>query len=189
MVRLQCPDCGTTIDAEPGHEARCPSCGFSATVPPDVGGSGPGAAPAPYSARPFGAGPESGSYTAPAGPVPGSQGYGQGQAHGQQGYGQQGYGHPGQQPYPYQQQPTNGMCTAALVMGIVGFCLPVVTSILAIVFGIIGKNQAKERNEKGDGMAIAGIVLGSIQLALGALWFLSFPFFMGGFIEVAATWP
>ena len=35
-----------------------------------------------------------------------------------------------------------------------------VTSVLAIIFGLIARRQIKERNETGDGMAIAGIVLG-----------------------------
>ena len=35
-----------------------------------------------------------------------------------------------------------------------------VTSVLALIFGLIARRQIKERNESGDGLAIAGIVLG-----------------------------
>jgi hypothetical protein len=35
-----------------------------------------------------------------------------------------------------------------------------VTSVLAIIVGLIARRQIKERDETGDGMAIAGIVLG-----------------------------
>ncbi|MBA3267589.1 MAG: DUF4190 domain-containing protein [Acidimicrobiia bacterium] len=37
-----------------------------------------------------------------------------------------------------------------------------VGSILALVFGYIARKQIRERSESGDGMAIAGIVLGWI---------------------------
>jgi hypothetical protein len=38
-------------------------------------------------------------------------------------------------------------------------------SILALIFGFIARRQIKERNESGDGMAIAGIVLGFVGIA------------------------
>ncbi len=43
-----------------------------------------------------------------------------------------------------------------------------VTSVLAIIFGLIARRQIKERNETGDGMAIAGIVLGIVGV-VGAI--------------------
>lgn len=43
-----------------------------------------------------------------------------------------------------------------------------VTSVLAIIFGLIARRQIKERNESGDGMAIAGIVLGILGV-VGAI--------------------
>lgn len=33
MLRLQCPRCGTVILAEPGTEASCPNCHYTANVP------------------------------------------------------------------------------------------------------------------------------------------------------------
>jgi uncharacterized protein DUF4190 len=43
-----------------------------------------------------------------------------------------------------------------------------VTSVLAIIFGLIARRQIKERNESGDGMAIAGVVLGILGV-VGAI--------------------
>jgi hypothetical protein len=43
-----------------------------------------------------------------------------------------------------------------------------ITSVLAIIFGLVARRQIKERNETGDGMAIAGIVLGILGV-IGAI--------------------
>ncbi len=81
-----------------------------------------------------------------------------------------------QQPGGYGQQPygqapkTNGMAIASLVLGILWICS--VGSILAVVFGYMAKNQIKESGgmEQGDGMAMAGIVLGWIGIAFLILY-------------------
>lgn len=44
MARLECPICGTKLDAEPGQTATCPKCGFSA--PYDNAHEASGAGPA-----------------------------------------------------------------------------------------------------------------------------------------------
>ena len=63
---------------------------------------------------------------------------------------------------PVSQAPprTNGMAVASLVLGIVWVWW--VGSILALIFGYIGKKQIDESNgtQTGRGMAVAGIVLG-----------------------------
>jgi hypothetical protein len=79
-------------------------------------------------------------------------------------------------PQPYQQpyqvpraRPTNGMAIASLIMGITGFtCLPALGSILALIFGYIGKGQVARSQgaQDGRGMALAGIVMGWIGLIL-----------------------
>ena len=66
---------------------------------------------------------------------------------------------------------SNGFCVTSLVLGIIGipaFCT-VVTPILAIIFGIIGYNQASKADvpSSGKGMAIAGIILGVIGCIVG----------------------
>jgi hypothetical protein len=61
---------------------------------------------------------------------------------------------------------TNGLAVASLVLGIL--CLNGIGSILALVFGYQAKGQIDRSGgrEAGRGMAIAGIVLGWIGIAL-----------------------
>ena len=63
---------------------------------------------------------------------------------------------------------TSGKAIASLVLGIGGFMiLPVVLSILAIVFGRSAKREIAERpGLGGGGLATAGIALGWIGVAL-----------------------
>jgi hypothetical protein len=63
--------------------------------------------------------------------------------------------------------PTNGMAIASLVCGILGWVMfPVVAPILAIIFGHLARGQIRHTGEGGGGMALAGLVLGYINLAL-----------------------
>ena len=84
---------------------------------------------------------------------------------------------PPQQPgqYPgggYPQTPkNNGMAITALILGIVGlFCW--IGSIPAVIFGYLGRRQIKESGgtQTGDGMAMAGIVMGWIGVAILILY-------------------
>lgn len=66
--------------------------------------------------------------------------------------------------YPPQEQRTNGFAIAALVFGIIGG-VP-----LAVIFGITALVQIPKQNQKGTGMAIAGLVLAGVwTLAIVAL--------------------
>ncbi|MGH9025008.1 MAG: DUF4190 domain-containing protein [Acidimicrobiia bacterium] len=79
-------------------------------------------------------------------------------------------GGPVGQPYS-PQGGTNGLATAALICGIVGFfCL--IPAILALVFGYRARSQidASGGERGGRGTATAGIVLGWIWIALTVLW-------------------
>jgi hypothetical protein len=66
---------------------------------------------------------------------------------------------------PMAQVTTNGLAIASMVLGILWLWW--VGSILAIVFGFVAKGQIDRSagRQGGRGMAIAGIVLGSIGLA------------------------
>src|SRR5690349_7624101 len=81
-------------------------------------------------------------------------------------------GYPVQQPYvqpgyyPPVQRPSNGLAVAALVLGIVGIVTCGALSILAVIFGHVSYSQIKRTGEEGRGMAVAGIVLGWIPIAL-----------------------
>ena len=58
-------------------------------------------------------------------------------------------------PQPYNPSaPTNGLAIAALVVSILGF------SIVGVVLGHIAISQVRARNERGSGLAVAGLVLG-----------------------------
>jgi hypothetical protein len=77
------------------------------------------------------------------------------------------YGQPmpyGQPPYPYAQPGTNGLAIASMVLGILW--LYWIGSILALIFGYVARSQIRQRGQSGDGMAIAGIVLGWIGVGL-----------------------
>lgn len=87
---------------------------------------------------------------------------------------------PTQQPGPQPAQTwapagparTNGYALAALILGIAGFVvIPLIGHILAIVFGYTGKGQIDRSGgvEEGRGMAVAGIVLGWIGIALSVI--------------------
>lgn len=62
------------------------------------------------------------------------------------------------------------MAIASLILGIV--CLGGLGSILAIIFGYIGKRQIDESQggQSGRGMAVAGIVLGWIGTVLAVVF-------------------
>jgi DNA-directed RNA polymerase subunit RPC12/RpoP len=70
--------------------------------------------------------------------------------------------------------PGNGLCVASLVVGIIGIatCMIGIFSVLAIVLGIIGYNQAhKSGVEGGKGLAVAGIVCGVAGGVLSVIYF------------------
>ncbi len=88
-------------------------------------------------------------------------------------------------------RPTNSLCVAGMVCGILSLaslfacsCItPLIGIIIALVFGALGlflglagKKQvaANHQSESGDGMAIAGIVTGAIGCAIALALLLIF---------------
>ena len=66
-------------------------------------------------------------------------------------------------------QRTNILAIASLVSGIVGvFIFVFVPSVLAVVFGHLSLRQMRQTGEKGQGLAMAGLILGYVILVL---WF------------------
>jgi hypothetical protein len=87
----------------------------------------------------------------PAGPSPwGSSAEG---PYGHLPHGPASYGHP-----PVSPAGTNALAVASLVLGILW--LYWIGSILALVLGYTARSQIRARGGQGDGMAVAGIVLG-----------------------------
>jgi hypothetical protein len=67
---------------------------------------------------------------------------------------------------------TSGMAIASLVMGITGWTLfPLVGSILALVFGYAARREIRRRPDelKGEGLAVAGLVLGWLMVGLSVV--------------------
>ena len=77
-----------------------------------------------------------------------------------------GHGYPPPYGYPVARR-TNGLAIASMVLGILW--LYWIGSILALVFGYTARRQIRERGEAGDGMAIAGIVLGWVGVGFVGL--------------------
>ncbi len=66
---------------------------------------------------------------------------------------------------------TNGLAIASLVLGIVGWVPCGVGSVVAIVLGFVARNQIRQSQGRqgGDGLALAGIILGFVGIALVVL--------------------
>lgn len=80
---------------------------------------------------------------------------------------------------PYQPpRPTNGLAIAAMVVSIVSLLLCCgSTGIVGAIMGHVARKQARQRNEQGEGMALAGIIVGWIAFALfviGAIFYVVF---------------
>ena len=75
---------------------------------------------------------------------------------------------------------TNTLAIISLVSGLLGWTvLPVIGAIAAVVTGHLAKKEIRESNNtlSGDGMALAGLILGYVQigiLVLGILCLLVF---------------
>ena len=136
----------------------------------DTGGAQPG----------FGSSPPAGTPTVGGyDPNQGQQGYGQ--QYGQPGYGQEppygppaygqpaygqpapGYGPPvGYAPPPMYGRPTNTMAILSLVMAFV-------FAPAGLILGIIARKQIARTGEEGDGLALAGIIVGGLITAFFVL--------------------
>lgn len=89
------------------------------------------------------------------------------------------------QPYPYGGYPppypppvpprTNGLAVASMVLSIVGAVLMCVygagsiPAILGVIFGHVAKGQIRTDGTQGDGMAMAGIIVGYCVIGVVAL--------------------
>ena len=66
------------------------------------------------------------------------------------------------------------MGIASLVLGIVGLlgCCTLVPSILALVFGVIGRKKAAQGLATNGGMATAGMILGIVGIVAGIVYWI-----------------
>ena len=64
---------------------------------------------------------------------------------------------------------TNGYAIASLACGLAQFVFGPLATIPAIVFGHMARYQIKRTGEQGDGLALAGLILGWATVILGIL--------------------
>jgi hypothetical protein len=86
-------------------------------------------------------------------------------------------------PYPYlQAPPTNALAITSFVIGIVALLLcwiPLLDLVLAapaFILGILGLSRANSTGGSGKGLAIAGLVLGAISIAVTLLVLIAIAF-------------
>ena len=78
----------------------------------------------------------------------------------------------------YQQQPqpvqgTNALAISSLVCGIIGWIIPILFALLAIIFGHVARSQIKRSGQGGAGLALAGLILGYIQFVIMSIGILA----------------
>lgn len=145
--------------------------------PPGPGDAAPGAGGAP---QPGPASPVSEGWADPTQPAalpepPPAQPSYPGTAYTAPGAAPPGYGFVPVYPYLPPRPKTNGLAVASLVISIVSavglFCYGIggLTGPVGAILGHIGRRQIRERDEAGDGMALAGIIIGWIATALALL--------------------
>jgi Domain of unknown function (DUF4190)/zinc-ribbon domain len=112
--------------------------------PPYAAGPPPGAAPPNPFAPPAAYGPPPGAYAPYPPPYP---------------------------PSGYQTASTNGLAIASLVLGLVGWMACGIGSIVGIVLGFVARSQIRsaQGRQGGDGLALAGIILGFVAIGLFVL--------------------
>lgn len=84
---------------------------------------------------------------------------------------------------------TSSFAVVSLVAGILGWTLlPFLGSLAAIIFGHMARGEIRSSNGQldGDGLAIAGLVMGWLSVAMWVLVVVVFIAFFGGLAWIAA---
>jgi len=69
--------------------------------------------------------------------------------------------------------PTNGLAIGSLVCGILEFFTFGLAAVPAVILGYLARGQIRHTGERGDGMAIAGLILGWMAIGGWALFILA----------------
>ncbi len=91
-------------------------------------------------------------------------------------------------PYPIA-RPTSNAAIVSLVFGLLGWLiLPLIGALVAVITGHIARGDIKRANGQmeGDGMAIAGLVLGYLWIGLCILVVAAVFLFLGGIAFLAS---
>jgi hypothetical protein len=89
---------------------------------------------------------------------------------------------------PYRQ--TSSLAVVSLIMGIVGWTVfPFLGSLIAIVTGHMARAEIRRQPQalEGDGLAVAGLVLGWLAVIGSILVLVGFVLFFGGLALFAAS--
>jgi hypothetical protein len=83
------------------------------------------------------------------------------------------YGQYGMYPPGFAPPSTNGLAIASLILGIAGWIPCGIGSVVAVILGFVARTQIRESRGRqgGDGLALAGIILGFIGVGLIILFF------------------
>ena len=76
-------------------------------------------------------------------------------------------------------QPKNGLAIAGFVVSLVSFLCCGSLALIGLILSIVGLVKSKEMNGSGKGLAIAGIILSSVGIVFGILFF-----FLGFFSSI-----
>lgn len=83
---------------------------------------------------------------------------------------------------------TNSLAIASLVTGILSWVLcPFLAAVLAVIFGHVARGQVKQSGEGGGGMALAGLILGYVNIGLSAVFVVFYILFFGLTLFIAAN--
>lgn len=80
---------------------------------------------------------------------------------------------------------TSTLAIVSLIFGVLGWTLlPLIGSIVAVVTGHLARGEIRREPERlqGDGLAVGGLILGYVAIALAILAGLIFVLFFGGMI-------
>jgi len=83
------------------------------------------------------------------------------------------------------QKQNNSLAIISFIMGILGLfgLIPLIGSILAVVLGHLARRQiAADPSQDGDGIALAGLIMGYVGLVLACSGILVMTLFFGGSI-------
>jgi hypothetical protein len=96
---------------------------------------------------------------------------------------------PAPSPLPAAARPTSALAIVSLVSGILGWTvIPFIGSLAAVVCGHLARAEIRrDPRIEGDGMAIAGLVLGWVNIALCVLGIIAVVLFFGGLAAVIAA--
>ena len=68
----------------------------------------------------------------------------------------------------------NGFCIAGFVLALLSFITAGITSLFGLILSIVGLISASKKNQKGKGMAIAGIIISALFIIVACIFFICF---------------